>query len=105
VEFEAVHPVPVDEVSGHVLGEVDDLDGREGTDLDALTAADTEILVNDADLGGLLVHLDAEIALHVGGALLLTLQSTFLGLALILVDDGDSELGVFSDEFSLQHFG
>lgn len=49
VEFEGVGSVSMDEIFGHVLGQVDNLDGLERALLDAHVAADAERFFDDTD--------------------------------------------------------
>lgn len=60
-------------------GQVDDVDGAEGTFLGADTAADAQTLGDEGYLG-LRADFDAQLAGPDDGARLLALLSTFLGL-------------------------
>ena len=89
MELEGVCGVPVRRLLLQVGGQVDDGDGLEGALLDADAAADAELL---ADVGDLVVgrDLDTELAHPDDGAGLLALLPASLGLAAVVVDDGDT---------------
>mmetsp|Transcript_22633 Transcript_22633/g.55829 ORF Transcript_22633/g.55829 Transcript_22633/m.55829 type:complete len:494 (-) Transcript_22633:8-1489(-) len=93
VQLECVGTETVRGVLAEVLGKVNDVDGLKGALLDADSAADAQRLRDEGDLGGRL-HLDAELAGAVDGAVLLALLPALLGLASVLVDDGDAQLGL-----------
>jgi len=91
MQLEAVGSVAVSDLALESLGQVDDFDCLEGTPFDAHAAAVTQVLRDEADgRGG--SHFDAHFADFVDGANLGALLSALLGLALIRVDDCDSEL-------------
>ena len=101
VELEAVGGVAVGDLALEVRGQVDDLDGVEGALLGADTASDTQTLTDEGDLAGG-VDLDTQLAGLDDGTRLFALLATFLRLALVGVDDGDTvrgeyELGCPSD--------
>ena len=86
----------VEPVGGLLLqvgGQVDDGDGLEWALLHADAAPDAQLLRDGGDLvvGG---HLDAELAHPDHGAGLLALLPAPLGLALVIVDNGDPGQGV-----------
>lgn len=89
MQLEAVGGVAVGDLALEVGGQVDDLDGVEGAFLRADTATDTQALTDEGDLAAGL-DLDTELAGLDDRAGLLTLLATFLGLALVGVDDGDT---------------
>jgi hypothetical protein len=77
VQLEAVGGVTVGDLALEVCGQVDDLDGVEGALLGADTASDTQLSGLD------------------DGTRLLALLATFLRLALVRVDDGDTVRGEY----------
>ena len=89
VQLEAVGGVAVGDLALEVCGQVDNLDGVEGALLGADTASDTQALTDEGDLAGV-VDLDAQLAGLDDGTRLLALLTTFLRLALVRVDDGDT---------------
>lgn len=89
VQFEAVGGVAVGDLALEVGGQVDDLDGVEGALLRADTATDTQALTDEGDLA-VRVDFDTELAGLDDGAGLLALLATFLRLALVGVDNGDT---------------
>lgn len=89
VQLEAVGGVTVCDLALEVGGQVDNLDGVEGALLGADTATDTEALTDEGDLAGA-VDLDTQLAGLDDGTRLLALLATFLRLALVGVDDGDT---------------
>ena len=89
VQLEAVGGVAVGDLALEVCGQVDNLNGVEGALLGADTATDTEALTNEGDLAGV-VDLDTQLAGLDDGTRLLALLTTFLRLALVRVDDGDT---------------
>ena len=89
VEFEGVGSVSVGGVAFEVLGEVDDVDGLEGTFLDADAAADAERLGEVGDFG-LGAHFDAQLAEFDHGAGLFAFLTAFLGFASFAGYDGDT---------------
>lgn len=90
VQFECVRSISVGSLTFKTLGQVDNADGLEGAPLDALTATNAQVLSNETNrVSGL--DLDAELARHVDRALLAALLLALLGLALVLVDDGDAD--------------
>ena len=93
MELECVLAVSVGGLGAETFGQVNNTDGIEGTSLDTLTTADTEGLRDEADGGGD-CNLDAELADFVDGALLGALLLALLGLALIRIDNGDSNFVV-----------
>jgi hypothetical protein len=86
VQLEGVGPVSVRLLALQRLGQVDDLDGLEGTLLDTNAATDAQVLGYVSELG-VHCHLNAFFAQLDDGALLLALLSALLGFALLLVDD------------------
>jgi hypothetical protein len=72
-----------------VRGQVDNLDGVEWALLGADTASDTQALTDEGDLAGV-VDFDTQLAGLDDGTRLLALLATFLRLALVRVDDGDT---------------
>jgi hypothetical protein len=89
VQLEAVGRVSVCDLALEVCGQVDNLDGVEGALLGTDTAADTQALTDEGDLAGI-VDLDTQLAGLDDGTRLLALLTTFLRLALVRVDDGDT---------------
>lgn len=89
VQFEAVGGVAVGDLALEVGGQVDDLDGVEGALLRADTASDAQALTDEGDLA-VGVDFDTELAGLDDGAGLLALLATFLRLALVGVDNGDT---------------
>ena len=89
VQLERVRRVSVRGLLLQVGRQVDDGDGLEGALLDADAAADAQLL---ADVGDLVVgrHLDAQLAHAHHRAGLLALLPAALGLAPVIVDDGDT---------------
>ena len=93
MQFEAVGAVAMGHLALQALREIDDFDGLEGAALDAHAAAVTEVLGDEADgRGG--SHLNAHLADLVYRARPGALLSALFGLALIGVNDCDSELEV-----------
>mmetsp|Transcript_30853 Transcript_30853/g.75673 ORF Transcript_30853/g.75673 Transcript_30853/m.75673 type:complete len:285 (-) Transcript_30853:192-1046(-) len=89
VQLERIGPIAVSGLLLHILGKVDDLNGAEGALLDANTAPDAELLRNPSDLaGGRDLHAQLAHADH--GAELVAFLSALLGLALLVVNDGDT---------------
>ena len=88
------------------LRQVDDFNRLKGTALDAHTTAVTQLLRDEADLRGGL-HIDAHLSDLVHGARLGALLPTLLGLALIWVNNCDSELIIrhFTNFFSSRVWG
>lgn len=72
-----------------VLGQIDNVDGLEGTFLHADTAPDAQWLGQVGDFG-LGPDLDAELAEFHDGAGLFALLVTLFGLAFLWADDGDT---------------
>ena len=95
VQLEAVGGVAVGDLALEVCGQVDDLDGVEGALLGADTASDTQTLTDEGNLAGG-VDLDTQLAGLDDGTRLLALLTTFLRLALVRVDDGDTVKGGMS---------
>ena len=93
MQLEAVCAISVRDLLLETLGQVDDFDGLVGALFDAHTAADAEVLRDEAD-GRSGLNVDANLALLVQGASLSTLLSALARLALIGIDDCDSELCV-----------
>ena len=89
VQLEAVGPIAVRGVLLQVLGQVDDVDGLEGTLFDADAAADAEGFGEVGDLG-FGAHFDAELAQFDDGAGLFAFLFAFFGFAFLGVDDGDA---------------
>ena len=89
VKLEAVGGVTVGDLALEVCGQVDNLDGVEGALLGADTATDTQALTDEGDLAGV-VDFDTQLAGFDDGTRLLALLTTFLRLALVRVDDGDT---------------
>jgi hypothetical protein len=89
VQLEAVGGVAVGDLALEVCGQVDDLDGIEGALLGADTASDTQTLTDEGDLAGG-VDLDTQLAGLDNRTRLLALLTTFLRLAFVRVDDGDT---------------
>lgn len=89
MKLEGVGAISVSDLTLEVRGQVDDGDGVEGALLGADTASDTQALTNEGDLAGA-VDLDTQLAGLDDGAGLLALLATFLRLALVGVDDGDT---------------
>lgn len=89
VQLEAVGGVTVCDLALEVCGQVDNLDGVEGALLGADTASDTQALTDEGDLAGV-VDFDTQLAGLDDGTRLLALLATFLRLALVRVDDGDT---------------
>ena len=89
VKLEAVGGVTVCDLAFEVCGQVDNLDGVEGALLGADTASDTQALTDEGDLAGV-VDFDTQLAGLDDGTRLLALLATFLRLALVRVDDGDT---------------
>lgn len=77
MKLEAVRRVTVGDLSLQVGGQVDDVNGTEGTFLGTDTTTDTEALGDESDLG-LGGDLDTELARTDDGARLLTFLTTFL---------------------------
>ena len=75
------------------LGQVDDFDCLKGTFLDAQTTSDTQVLRDEANgRGGF--YIDAQLSSLIVWTGLCALLSALFWLALIRVDDCDSELNV-----------
>jgi hypothetical protein len=91
VQLEAVSAVAVRHLRLQAFRQVDDFDRLEGASLDAHTATDAEMLGDEADFGSGL-HINAELARLVQRANLGALLPALFGLALIGVNDCDSEL-------------
>ena len=89
MKLEAVGRIAVGDLGLEVRGQVDDVDGTEWALLGADTTADTEAL-RDVSYLGFRSDFDAEFAGSHNGAGFLAFLSTFLRLALVAVDDGDS---------------
>jgi hypothetical protein len=89
VQLEAVGGVTVCDLALEVCGQVDNLDGVEGALLGADTASDTQPLTDKGDLAGV-VDFDTQLAGLDDGTRLLALLATFLRLAFVRVDDGDT---------------
>lgn len=89
VQLEAVGGVAVGDLALEVCGQVDNLNGVEGALLGADAASNTQALTNEGDLAGA-VDLDTQLAGLDDGTGLLALLATFLRLALVGVDDGDT---------------
>ena len=92
VQLEAVGGVTVCDLALEVCGQVDNLDGVEGALLGADTASDTQTLTDEGNLAGG-VDLDTQLSGLDDGTRLLALLATFLRLALVRVDDGDTGRG------------
>jgi hypothetical protein len=78
MQLEAVRRVSMRDLGLEVGGQIDDVDGVEGTFLRADTATDAEALRNEGDLGRV-GHFDAQLARADNGTRLLAFLSTFLG--------------------------
>ena len=89
MELEAIGSISVGGVLLEVLGQVDDVDGLEGTFLDADTAADAEWLAEVGDFG-FGAHFDAELAELDDGTRLFAFLTTLLWFAFLGGDDGDT---------------
>jgi hypothetical protein len=94
VQLEAVGGVAVGDLALEVCGQVDDLDCVEGALLGADTASDTQTLTDEGNLAGG-VDLDTQLSGLDDGTRLLALLATFLRLALVRVDDGDTVRGEY----------
>lgn len=81
MELEAVCRVTMGDLGLEVRGQIDDVDGVEGTFLRADTTTDTQSLRDEGDLG-CVVHLDTQLARADDGARLFAFLSAFLWLAL-----------------------
>jgi hypothetical protein len=92
VQLEAVGGVAVGDLALEVCGQVDNLNGVEWALLGADTASDTQTLTDEGDLAGG-VDLDTQLSGLDDGTRLLALLATFLRLALVRVDDGDTVRG------------
>ena len=91
MQFEGIGAVPVGDLRLKSLGQVDDLDGFEGTLLDAHAAANTQVFRNKANRRGRL-HFYANLARFVQGAGLYALALALFGLALVWIDNCDTNL-------------
>lgn len=79
MELEAVGRVPVRNLRLEIRGQIDDVDGIEGTFLGTDAASDAQAFGNEGDLAAR-VDFDAELPRpHHGAALLTFLQQTRLG--------------------------
>ncbi len=87
MQLERVGPEAVRGVLVQVARQVDDVNGLEGTLLDADAAADAELLADEGDLG-VGRHLDAQLAHAHHRTRLFALLATLLGLAAIVAHDG-----------------
>ena len=94
MQLEAVCAVTMGHLVLEALGQVDDLNGLEGALLDAHTATNAERLRNEADLVKL-GNFNTNLARLVHGARLRTLERALLGLALVRVDDRNSQFFTF----------
>ena len=99
VQLEAVSAVPVRHLTLQAFGQVDDFDGLEGAALDAHTTTNTHVLGDHANCRRGF-HINAQFALLIDRAGLDALLPALLGLALIGVDDCDSELCIRHIDFS-----
>jgi len=90
MQLEAVCAVTMRHLVLKTLGQVDDLNGLEGAFLDAHTATNAERLRNEADLVNL-GNFNTNLAGLVHRARLRTFKRAFLGLALVRVDDRNSQ--------------
>lgn len=91
MEFKCVFTETMSGQFLHILGDVDDLDGLEGTFLDTDPTTYTKYLGDLHNLG-LRSYFDANFLCFVDWATLLTLLLATLRLALFGIDDGDSVL-------------
>lgn len=98
VQFEAVRAVAMRHLPLQSFRQVYDFDRIEGTSLNAHAATVTKVLRDEADGGGWL-HVDANFADLVHWACLGALLPALFGLALIRVDNGDSELLICHNSF------
>jgi hypothetical protein len=77
VKLEAVGRITVGDLGFQVCGQVDNVDGTEGTFLRTDTATDTKAFRDESDLG-FRRHFDTELSGTDDGARLFTLLATFL---------------------------
>ena len=97
MELERVGTISVGDLVLESFGEVDDLDGLVGAALYAHTATDAEVFGDKANFIGL-GDLDAELASFVYRTGLGAFERALLGLALVGVDNRNTELfGVHSN--------
>jgi len=91
VQFEGISAVPVSDLRFKSLGQVDNLNGFKWTLLDAHAAANTQVFRNKANRRSRL-HFYANLTRFVQGARLNTLALALFGLALIWIDNRDTNL-------------
>ena len=92
MELETVRRVPVSDLRLEVRWQVDNIDGTEWTLLDTYPTAYAKPLRNEGYLR-LRGHLNAELAGPDHRARLFAFLTAFLGLALVIVDDGNTGQG------------
>ena len=100
MKLEGVGSIAMSDLLREALGEVNDLDGFERAALYTHAAPDAERLTDEANSRGR-ENLDAYLACFVHGTCLLALLLAFLWLALIRVDNGNSEF-VFCARFHIR---
>ena len=93
MEFECVLTISVSGLAVETFRQVYNANGFERTSLDALATPDTQGFRNMADFT-IFSDLDTLFALLVEGTDLGAFLGTLIGLALVRVDDGDSELAI-----------
>ena len=90
MELKCVGTVTMSDFIFKTLRQIDDLDGLERALLDALTTANAHVLTNETDRGSG-QHLNTDLACFVYRTRLLALLLALLGLALIGIDNGNSQ--------------
>jgi hypothetical protein len=90
MQLEAVRAETMRGLTSEVLGEINDLNGFERASLNANTAADTESLRNKGDFR-VLPDLNTQFSSPYNRTRLSTFLHTFLRLALVFADDGNTE--------------
>ena len=103
VQFEAVRAVAMSHLPLQSFWQVYDFDSIERTSLNAHAATVTKVFRDEADGRGRL-HIDANFADLVHWACLGALLPALFGLALIRVDNGDSELLICHNSFFLLQY-
>jgi hypothetical protein len=91
MEFERVGSVSVGNLGLETFGQIDNLNGLKWALLNAHTATNAEVLGDEANCGGRF-DVDAYLTSLVDGAGFDALALTFLGFALIGIDNRDSNL-------------